>query len=258
MLAETYDALLSAPSDADLFPFLHQHAEALGFAAVQYGVFAGASDATITDRVIHTTLPAPYQDAYSAAGFSQDDPRVRRAAVQLTPFTWYDCPEFDQARHTRRGRKSIASQMLDLAAAHGFVDGVVVPSHSVSGQGVRHTGMIGLYRTSLGCPDLPCWFRFLCQLLHEQISMVDVPCGSRFDDTGSYGARPKGGWILSDRERHCLHWAARGKRRCEIAHILGVSAATVDSYLRAALERLDAVSTTQAVATAIREGLIVP
>lgn len=247
MLSEAFEALTAAPNDDDLFPFLQGHAASLGYADVHFAVFDRLDDPTNAQRVIQTTLPRAYRIAYHAARFNRDDPTLRRAAVQQTPFGWYNCPELDQARALRRGRKPVARRMLDLAAAYGFVDGMVVPTHIVGADNIRQVGMVSLYRTVPGCPDLPCWFRFLCQMLHEQA----VPCPAA---TGSANADP----VLNDRVRHCLHWAARGKSRSEIAVILGVSHATVDSYVRDALDGLDAVNTTQAVARAIRGGLIFP
>jgi LuxR family quorum-sensing system transcriptional regulator CciR len=42
---------------------------------------------------------------------------------------------------------------------------------------------------------------------------------------------------LTERQRECVIWAARGKSDWEIARILGVSEATVGEHLRHAYER---------------------
>ena len=61
---------------------------------------------------------------------------------------------------------------------------------------------------------------------------------------------------LSERERECLAWAARGKTEQEIALILHRSAATIHFHLRNAITKLKACNRTHAVAIACTHGLI--
>ena len=61
---------------------------------------------------------------------------------------------------------------------------------------------------------------------------------------------------LTDREIDCLNWTAAGKTSAEIADILGLSEHTVNHYLNRATKKLDTVNRTQAVAKALRIGLI--
>lgn len=64
------------------------------------------------------------------------------------------------------------------------------------------------------------------------------------------------GPTLTPRQAEALTWVARGKTSAEVATIMGISPATVDTYLETVLERLDSVSRAQAVAAALRAGLI--
>jgi DNA-binding CsgD family transcriptional regulator len=61
---------------------------------------------------------------------------------------------------------------------------------------------------------------------------------------------------LTDREIDCLNWTAAGKTSAEIADILILSEHTVNHYLNRATKKLDTVNRTQAVAKALRVGLI--
>lgn len=61
---------------------------------------------------------------------------------------------------------------------------------------------------------------------------------------------------LAPREIDCLRWSAAGKTSGEIAAILGVSENTVNSYLAAAAQKMNAVNRVQTVAQAIRLGLL--
>jgi DNA-binding CsgD family transcriptional regulator len=61
---------------------------------------------------------------------------------------------------------------------------------------------------------------------------------------------------LSPRECEALGWAMHGKTNWEISVILGVSERTVKFHLRNAMAKLHARTRAQAVAVALRHGLI--
>lgn len=61
---------------------------------------------------------------------------------------------------------------------------------------------------------------------------------------------------LTPREVDCLQWSAEGKTSWEIGEILKISERTVESYLKTAAQKLSARSRTQAVALAVKRGLI--
>jgi DNA-binding CsgD family transcriptional regulator len=61
---------------------------------------------------------------------------------------------------------------------------------------------------------------------------------------------------LSQRELDCLIWASRGKTYKEISIIMELSWGTIKTYLDHARYKLDAVNLTQAVAIAVRRGII--
>lgn len=61
---------------------------------------------------------------------------------------------------------------------------------------------------------------------------------------------------LSPRQLDCLRLAAQGKSSPEIAVLLGISRRTVDQRIAEACERLDVRNRTEAVAKAVRLGLI--
>ncbi|WP_168991718.1 MULTISPECIES: LuxR family transcriptional regulator [Mesorhizobium] len=61
---------------------------------------------------------------------------------------------------------------------------------------------------------------------------------------------------LTQRERQCLFWAARGKKMPETAKILGIAPRTVVFHLENARSKLSASTVTQAVAEAAQRGVI--
>ena len=61
---------------------------------------------------------------------------------------------------------------------------------------------------------------------------------------------------ISDRERECLEWLARGERPDAIAYRLGIKRVTVDMHLRNARVKLNAATREHAVALAVHSKLI--
>lgn len=60
---------------------------------------------------------------------------------------------------------------------------------------------------------------------------------------------------LSQRERQCLLWSARGKTYMEVSAILGISYGTVKTNLDAARFKLNCASLPQATALAVATGI---
>ncbi|MEI4232886.1 LuxR family transcriptional regulator [Roseovarius sp. D22-M7] len=63
---------------------------------------------------------------------------------------------------------------------------------------------------------------------------------------------------LSTREREILQWIAAGKSQQDVGDILMISHRTVEVHLRSARQKLNALTTPQAVGRAINLGLIFP
>lgn len=61
---------------------------------------------------------------------------------------------------------------------------------------------------------------------------------------------------LSAREREALQWASEGKNDWEIGEIMNISEHGADKHMRSARSKLGAINRAQAVAEAIRRGLI--
>lgn len=61
---------------------------------------------------------------------------------------------------------------------------------------------------------------------------------------------------ISNREKECLQWAAKGKTSWEISQILGVTESTVIYHLRNATRKLDAANRLHAVTKALKASII--
>ncbi|MBA3727555.1 MAG: helix-turn-helix transcriptional regulator, partial [Armatimonadetes bacterium] len=67
---------------------------------------------------------------------------------------------------------------------------------------------------------------------------------------------PDGPINLTAREREALQWAAEGKGDWEIGEVMNISEHGADKPMRSIRVKLGAINRTQAVAEAIRRGLI--
>jgi LuxR family transcriptional regulator, activator of conjugal transfer of Ti plasmids len=61
---------------------------------------------------------------------------------------------------------------------------------------------------------------------------------------------------LSQREKDCLIWTARGKSSCDIGTILTISPNTVNFHIKNAMKKLGTASRTVAVIKAIQYDII--
>ena len=61
---------------------------------------------------------------------------------------------------------------------------------------------------------------------------------------------------LTEHERQCLHWTARGKTTWETAKILKRSTATINFHLRKACRKLGAANKCEAASRAVYHGLL--
>ncbi len=68
--------------------------------------------------------------------------------------------------------------------------------------------------------------------------------------------RPEPKGVLTQRERQCLAWAARGKTVADVAVLVGIAPRTVVFHLEKARQKLNAASIAQGVAEAMRRGML--
>jgi DNA-binding CsgD family transcriptional regulator len=86
-------------------------------------------------------------------------------------------------------------------------------------------------------------FQVLASYFHQHILRI-------------YGHDASSQMLISARELDCLKWVAAGKTAWEASVILGISERTVRFHLNAAREKLNCLTTTQAVAKAVSQQLI--
>ena len=167
-------------------------------------------------------------------GYAFHDPTIQRLGTGSVPFAWTEMQEECSA-------SSIAVRVMEEAAEFGLRDGVTIPLQTLDGEiaGFSISGeRLAIDPLDRGMLHLIATYAFGHLLLLG----------------GNGHATPL---RLAPREREALQWAAEGKTDWEIGEVMGISTHGVDFHLRSARTKLGTTNRTQAVAMALRRGLII-
>ena len=135
-------------------------------------------------------------------------------------------------------------RLLALAQDHGLADGFTVPANIVG----EATGSCSF--ASKPHHDLPVdcllWAQFAGTAAFEAARRIWL----------ARAAPPAPRPMLTDRQRDCLVWAARGKTAWEIGRILGITEETAVRHLKQARERYGVDKQTSLLIRALFDGII--
>ena len=189
---------------------------------------------TSTAIRIHN-YPDGWAEWFDSQSLGASDPVHRASNLTSIGFPWSRLPEL--VALTDKDRK-----ILELARKRGIGDGFTVPAHV---PGEAHGSC------SFACAAGE-------QMSDEHLPLVQLVGAFAFE-----AARRMRRMRLStapvqltDRQRECVMWAARGKTDWEIARVLGVSEATVGEHLRHAYERYGVSKRTLVAVHALFDGTI--
>ncbi len=185
------------------------------------------SEATLLKRV-----PYEWLALYEANRFEEVDPIFRQIKRSWKPFDWNEL-SWQSISDPR------AAEVMRKRREFGINKGLVVPIFD-SGGFVSAAGS----RPELSAEAKGIFHLLAIYAFHYARSLR--------------AGQPKGNSVLSEREREVLSWVAAGKSAWEIGEILHIAKRTVDEHVLNACRKLGAVNRTQAVALAIRDGLIAP
>ncbi|CAK7254882.1 MULTISPECIES: LuxR family transcriptional regulator [unclassified Shinella] len=186
-----------------------------------------------SSNVLLTSWPDEMLKTYDHAGLIFGSPVIERLRQSTNPFT------YDADRTNRRRADGKAAIAASLFERHGLSRGAYFPAHN--SVGLRGALAFGGTRDVLN-PREMAELNAVANLIFTEV--VELRAGRRQNVS------------LSRREIECLSWASAGKTSVEMSEILGLSEYTVNHYLNRATRKLDAVNRVQAVAKAIRAGLL--
>jgi LuxR family transcriptional regulator, quorum-sensing system regulator CciR len=220
-------------SEEALAGALAEIARDLGFRyfALTHHVDVRRSDAAIR---LHN-YPDGWAEWFDEQSLGATDPVHRASNITSVGFAWSRLP--DMIALTPQDRR-----ILELARTEGIGEGFTVPAH-VPGEAHGSCSFACVAGEPFSEEHLP-----LLQLVGAfAFEAARRMRRMRFS---------KGPIELTDRQRECVMWAARGKSDWEIARVLGVSEATVGEHLRHAFERYGVGKRTLVAVHALFDGTI--
>ena len=238
MTFETIERLGRAKRIEDIQYILRQIAAGYGYSAF---LITGVPlpGETLAQHVLLNGWPAEWMEHYNKNDYVHFEPVANQIRSSVRPFRWSDVP-YD--RHDNPA----GHRVMREAGEFGMQDGYTVPIYGYDGYqacvtmgGIPHA----VSERELSALHMVSVFGYSAA---QSLVTVEALRGRR-------RTRPR----LSEREAEVLKWTAAGKTAWEIGAILRISERTVESHLKSASRKLNAVNKTQAVALALRAGLVI-
>jgi DNA-binding CsgD family transcriptional regulator len=213
------------PKIQELFPF--------DFAIAALGTHEGNQE-TLSAYPVNVSFPDEWLLEYQAKDYLRDD------SVVLENFKCFQVQTWSLARKDIFRKQEITSLGLDFGlrecCTHGVNPGVAGNRGSMfcfAGSSITFTAR----------------HRAILEILipHLHLALSDIARKK------IHGKRDV---VLSSREREVLDWLKQGKSSWEISAILKISERTVNFHVGNILRKLQVVNRAQAVAVAVRSGLI--
>lgn len=228
-LVEAIDQIGEAKTVTDVVDLLCDALAPCGFTAALVSGLPEVEPAQWPHHIVANRWPKEWFAYYTENRLYSADPCVDFARRGNEPFFWADAAAdgLDQAQR----------QVMDVATEFGLKQGICVPL-------ARPYAAPAVVTVSGEFIDLPADTLGIVQLLAIHAFAQIMALGE--------GGRSAKGRRLSPREREILRWVAAGKTVWEVSCILSLSHHTVESHLRNARSKLDAVNITHCVVEALR------
>lgn len=189
------------------------------------------------DQLSHVLLnrwPPEWLKRYASCGYVFRDPAFARIKSDPRPFFWneLDACVLDDP---------MARRVMDEGSEFGLNEGFTASLITLEGQPVVWSlggPHIEIGPSTSAMLTLVASFATARAIVLNQESQPDKPI------------------VLSPREREALQWASEGKGDWEIGEVMNISEHGADKHMRSVRTKLGVINRTQAVAEAIRRGLI--
>lgn len=217
----------------DMFRFLKKVTDLYGMRAFMVMRLPGATTQSLQTASIISSWPAELLSKFDQAGLVLNSPMIARLRRSTLPFA------IDLEVEAQSG-DSRALAISELFNQFRMPRSAIFPVSEPSGE----RGAVSVHgdRPLLGGQEM------------LELLMISTHVFDRLHDIGRKDVKPTD--ELTEREIDCLNWTAAGKTSAEISEILGLSEHTVNHYLNRATRKLDTVNRAQAVAKALRTGII--
>ena len=214
-----------------------------GFDTFMYGVAVSVLPDNDSCMYAFTTMSMEWVMRYDQRAYIEVDPRIADTWDRTAPLVW------DQT--TWRGRSPAVDAFLDDAEAHGTASGMCMPLHDALGTRrliVMNSSTPVLSATrreaiarNLG--DMLVFANYFHEIFMKAVVARKIPPRAA-------------GMKLSARELECLTLAAKGLTTEAISKRLGIVASTAQFHFNSIRSKLGAANRQEAIARAVRDGLI--
>jgi DNA-binding CsgD family transcriptional regulator len=217
------------PSIQKLIPF--------DFGAAALGGYTGRGGALAFKRDFRISVPAEFSTEYARKNLVFVDEGA------IYNFQKYEPQYWSVMRGASIGCDSapppVLSLLMDFGMTSGYSHGIEMPTPGEGGSYCNFLGASAKYD--------PRTFEIMEHLMpHLHLALLRA---------ASHESRSAEG-ALSVREREVLNWLKEGKSSWEISVVLGVSERTINFHVYNLLGKLGAMNRLQAIAIAVRRGLI--
>ncbi len=185
--------------------------------------------------VLFHEMPSEWVSNYSARGYAFKDPVIRHMLSMAAPFYWNELEREVQD-------DPIGQKVMHEAGEFGLKNGFSTSLLTLDGQAVGFSLAGKHFEVD---PDM----RGVLTLIASYA--IGRAIALQQESTGQNKKI-----ALSAREREALQWAAEGKNDWEIGEVMNITEHGADKHMRSVRAKLGAINRTQAVAEAIRRGLI--
>lgn len=234
MLDGRFAAVLQAGSQDELRKRTVDFARRLGFDTVSATLVVDRPAADPEFFCVDNT-PAGFREVFESIEHCRKDPVMQHCKQANVPLAW------NQGTYTSASR----GEMWERQAQYGYCSGIALALHLPQ----RRHFIIGVDRAE----SLPKSETELCRMVGElQLFAVHAL------EAAFRVLMPPAGTVpsLTARELECLVWTAEGKTAWELGRILRIAEQTAVRHLSNAVQKLECVNKQQAVAKAMRLGLI--
>jgi len=235
---DAIDDFRQAANRDDLWARLHRHLAEFGISGAIYGTEALPDPDRDLFLVINSISTAWHEEKMAQDLFLSDG-YVRYARAKADPILWSD-------RSHVIAMPPDSRRSLDLDYDFGIIAGVSIPMRFANGLGVSS---IGCHAAKMSMREFDHIWAQRGQTIMSVVNAFDVRM--REDHIDEL-------YPLTAIERECLLRLATGLTQKQIADRLHLSDRSIEKRLTSARHKLNADTTTQAVATALIFGLIDP
>lgn len=241
-IAEFIERSNAVETPEEVFKLFCSAVAELGYNRVAFAAVTMAAQAAMVlndlKPVVANNYPDDWANHYFDKRYQEIDPILLLTPAKGAPFLWDDII----AREPLSTKQKL---MFSESREAGLHEGVTVPVHGPRGES---------YAVSLATDNRACdnTNRFATlQILATQFQLAYSQIARKPQESGR-------GLHLTERERECLTWTARGKSAWAISEIIGVSEHTVNFHLKGVMRKLETANRVAAVVAAMRMGLILP